>query len=217
MHPMRPLKLLPIAAFLLLAARVAGTAPRTYEVQFAYVGWLSTFNPLPPECAPRMDPRGYDSLVGTLSGIESPAGSAEDVVYRGKAKRKTRIDHCLTKPKSASAPDELVYCVVHQAGAATMELELTVSSDSGKGAYLHAKSIGNADSIKVEGDCTAEEMNEMRADYPSGPSVASPDGQPIWESGSEFTVAGVRRLGVGSFPAKPPETAWGLRVLRAVP
>ena len=200
----------------LLAAGVT-TAPRSYDVQLAYVGYLSEFDPLPPACAQLMDPKGYDSLTGTLSGIEPPAGSADDAVYTGKLKRKTRIDFCLTKPKNPSAPDELVYCAVHLAGAATMNLELTIESDAGKGAYFKSTPVGPADSVSVRGDCTPQEMAELRADYPGAASAASPDGQPIAESGAQFTVGGVRRLKVDSFPAKPTETAWGHRVLRAIP
>ncbi len=186
-------------------------APRTYDVQLAYRGVLGE---APSECGNRVDFTGYDSLVGTLGGIEYPAGSANDAEYKGRAKRKTRLDFCLTKPKVASRPDELVYCVAHLIGAATMDLELTVYRDEGKGAYLKANPVGAPDSVSVRGDCTQEDMLQLRGEYPSGESAGSPDGQPIYEARAEFTVAGVRRLKVDSFPAKPPETAWGLRVLR---
>jgi len=214
---MKPLRcLLPGGLLLLAAAGTLRPGPRSYDVQLAYVGYLSEFHPLPSICA-QIDPAGYDSLVGTLSGVEYPAGSDDDVVYTGKAKRKTKIDYCLTKPKVASKPDELTYCVVHLSGAATMELELTVQSDSGQGAYLKAKHLGSADSVSVRGDCTAEEMNQIRSDYPQGESAASPDGQPIFESRSQFTVGGIRRLKLDHSPAHPPETSWGLRVLRVRP
>jgi hypothetical protein len=112
----------------------------------------------------------------------------------------------------------LVYCAAHLTGAATMDLELTVYSDSGKGAWLKATPIGNADSINVQGDCTTEDLSRLRTEYPSGESAASPDGQPIFESRSEFTVRGVRRLGDSTYyPVKRPETAWDLRVRHVSP
>lgn len=212
----RPLKLVPVAALILVAAAgMVEPAPRSYEVKFAYVGFLSEYG---DACDLHLDPRGYDSLIGTLSRIENPAGSDEDVGYRGRVKRKTSIDYCLTKPKIASKPDELVYCAAHLAGAATMGLELTVYSDSGKGAWLKATPVGNADSIKVQGDCTTEDLTRLRSEYPGGTSAASPDGQPIYESRSEFTVRGVRRLGDSTYyPVKRPDTAWDLRVRRTLP
>lgn len=211
-----PRYLLPGALLLLAPAATVRIAPRSYDVQFAYVGYLSEYNPLPSICA-QLNPQGYDSLVGTLSGNENPPGSDDDVVYTGRARRATRIDYCLTKPKNPAAPDELTYCTVRLVGGATMDLQLTIYSDSGKGAWLKATPVGNANSVSVTGDCTAQDINQIRSDYPNGTSAASPDGQPIFESGSEFTERGIRRLQVRSFPAKPPETAWGLRVLRAIP
>lgn len=204
-----------IAIGLLGVGAAAVLAPRTYEVKLAYVGFLSEYG---DACDIRLDPRGYDSLTGTLSGIENPAGSDEDVEYRGRAKRKTDIDYCLTKPKVASKPDELVYCKAHLTGAATMDLELAVYSDSGKGAWLKASPVGNADSVSVTGDCTPADMNGLRDEYPGGASAASPDGQPIFEARSEFTVKGVRRLGDSTYyRAHPPETIWDLRVKRTTP
>lgn len=212
----RPFKLVPVAALILVAAgRLVETAPRSYDIKVAYIGFLSEYG---DACDIQLDPRGYDSLIGTVTGVENPAGSDEDVVYKGRAKRKTNLDYCLTKPKVASKPDELVYCSARLTGAATMDLELTIYSDSGKGAWLKANPVGNADSVRVKGDCTTQDQNRLRDEYPGGTSAASPDGQPIFEARAEFTVRGVRRLGDSTYyRAHPPETAWDLRVKRATP
>src|SRR5690349_14480200 len=86
----KTLKLAPILVLILVVAgRAVETAPRSYDVKFAYVGFLSEYGPV---CVPQPNPKGYDSLTGTLTGIENPAGSDEDVVYKGRAERKTSVD-----------------------------------------------------------------------------------------------------------------------------
>jgi hypothetical protein len=187
-----------------------------YEVQLAFIGYtgLATSS----SCDAIANRQGYDSLVGTVKGFENPAEPDADVVYVGTLKRKTTIDYCLTRPKSPATPDELVWCVDTLTAAATMEVELTVYGEDGNGAWLKAKPIGNADSIDVKGTCDAAETNQIRQDYPGGESAGSPDGQPIAELGNlKLAMQGIRRLRLGYFPPSPPETAWGLRVTRAVP
>jgi hypothetical protein len=201
---------------LLGAFRPVVPIPRSYEVQLAYIGYtgLTTSK----DCDAITNPTGYDSLIGTVKGIENLAEPDEDVVYTGTLKRKTRIDYCLTKPKSPATPDELVWCVDTLTAAATMEVEVTVYGEDGNGAWVKAKPVGNPDSLNVKGNCDAQETNQIRQDYPGGESAGTPDGQPIAEpANAKFVVQGIRRLRVGYFPPKPPETAWGLRVTRVVP
>jgi len=198
------------------AMRLAPPVPRSYDVQLAYTGYTGLA--ASKDCDAMTNPRGYDSLVGTLKGIENPAEPDEDVVYTGTLKRTTRIDYCLTRPKSQATPDELVWCVDTLTAAATMAVELTVYGEDGNGAWLKATPIGKADSANVRGTCDAAETNEILQDYPSGESAGSPDGQPIAEPAAlKMLLQGIRRLRLGYFPPDPPRTAWGLRVTRVIP
>lgn len=206
------------SACLLTVAAVSRMAPvaRSYDVQLAHTGYTGLA--ASKDCDAITNPRGYDSLVGTLKGIENPAEPDEDVVYTGTLKRTTRIDYCLTRPKSQATPDELVWCVDTLTAAATMAVELTVYGEDGNGAWLKATPIGKADSANVRGTCDAAETNEILKDYPSGESAGSPDGQPIAEPAAlKMLLQGIRRLRLGYFPPDPPRTAWGLRVTRVIP
>jgi hypothetical protein len=70
----------------------------------------------------------------------------------------------------------------------------------------------------VVGDCKPDEQDEIKNDYPSGESAGSLSGQPIAENPANLMYANgrVRLPALGTFPPKPPETSWSLRV-RKVP
>lgn len=110
------------------------------------------------DCDARVNPRGYDSLIGTVSGNEPASASDDETVYTGTLRRATR------------------------------------------------------------GDCYQAEMDEIRADYPSGQSGASPSGQEINEvDPPKLFVNGMARLRPGYFPRDPVQGGWALRVVRALP
>jgi len=198
-----------------LAAFVASRRiPRSYDVQLAYVGYIGITSS--SDCTAITDPLGYDSLTGTLTGIENPAEPDEDVVYTGTLRRVTKIDYCETRPNPT--PDQLAWCKVKLTGGAPMTVELTVYGEDGNGAWLKAKPARAPDSAKVQGTCVQADMDSIKADYPKGESAGSPDGQPIAEPAAlKLALQGVRRLRLGYFPPDPPRTSWGLRVVRAVP
>jgi hypothetical protein len=210
--------LIPFGALGLAGFAVIHAAPRSFRVELAYVGYVGLVESR--DCTSRVNLQGYDSLIGTVEGIENPAEPEEDVVYTGRLKRKTMIDYCETKPKSPGTPDELVWCSARLTGAVDMNVELTVYGEDGNGAWLKAKPAGPPDSLKVQGDCLQADMDTIMARYPGGESAGSPDGQPIAESSAaRFQVQGVRRLPQSStyFAPKRPETAWGLTVKGATP
>jgi hypothetical protein len=206
------LKLLLLSCVLLLAAAHAGRVPRRYKVELAYTGYLSV-SPI-PECLDLMNVNGYDSLIGTVQGDEPTAATDDDMVYTGRVKRKTDIDSCLTRPKSAATPDELVWCKATLKGSAEMDIEITVHFDAGTGAYVHAKPVvGSGQNLGWNDGCQTAESSELRSEYPGGASLASPDGQPIVDpAGSSFVLNDIPRLRRGYSPPKPPLTAWGMRV-----
>jgi len=183
-----------------------------YEVQLGYVGYTGLAESA--DCRALVDLQGYDSLVGTLSGVETPNQPDEDVVYTGTLRRKTRIDYC-----EATPGDQPTWCVAKLTGAARMDVELTVYGDDGRGAWLKATPAkAPVDSSRVVGNCARADMDSIRADYPSGESAGTPDGQPIAEtSPPRFYVNRVPRLRVGYFPPDSLEGGWGLRVVRATP
>src|SRR5258708_35463509 len=84
------------------AATHAG--PRSYEVQLGFIGYTGLTDS--EDCAARVNKQGYDSLVGTVKGVEPDGKSDEEVLYQGVLRRSTRIDNCETKPKDATKPDE---------------------------------------------------------------------------------------------------------------
>ncbi len=191
-----------------------GAITRTYEVRLAFVGYTGLAES--SDCQAIVDTLGYDSLTGTLTGIENPAEPDEDVVYTGTVRRVTRIDYCETRPNPT--PDQLAWCKAKLTGAASMAVELTVYGEDGNGAWLKAKPARALDSVKVQGNCLQTDMDSIKADYPEGDTAGSPDGQPIAEPGTlKFELQGVRRLRLGYFPPDRPRTAWGLRVTRVTP
>lgn len=190
----------------------ARTITRKYDVQLAFTGYTGLAES--QDCRALVDLQGYDSLAGTVAGIESPGQSDEDVVYRGTLTRRTRVDYCL-----AVGGDQPKWCVAKLTGAARMSVELTVYGEADRGAYLKAMpGPGPLDSVAVRGGCAPADMDSIRVDYPSGESGGTPDGQPIAEtSPPRFYVSGAARLRVGYFPPDSVQGGWGLRVVRAVP
>ena len=210
-------------AFLSAAVTVASTGQgtsRRYEIRMAMIGYTGLAESL--DCKAMVDTLGYDSLVGTVQGVEGlkdEDGEPLDVVYKGRLRRATRIDYCL------ALPGDVGLCVVRLSGEAQMNVELKVYGETGRGAWLHADSVPGAFvSETVTGDCPLKQKEEVRAEYPSRQTAGSPDGQPIQEDESErpdparlLALGGVRRLRIGFFPANKPETEWGLRIVRVLP
>jgi hypothetical protein len=190
---------------------VVRVAPRSYEVQLA-AGFVGT-----DDCAARADKAGYDSLTGIVRGMEPDGKSDDDVLYQGVLRRVTKLDICGDPIKSRTG--EFVPCVAKLTGEAQMSVDVRVDGDEGRGAWVNAKGVpGSVKVLKVEGDCTPHEMEQLKKEYPGGESAGSPDGQSIPESSPpKFFVAGVPRLRVGYFPTEPDHPAWSLRVVRVVP
>jgi hypothetical protein len=189
--------------------RGADTVTRRYDVRL----WMNGYTGLVqnPDCAAITDSAGYDSLIGTVQGVESTRPSMEPVLYTGVLRRKTRIDYCL--------PQEPAWCVVHLTGEARMTVEIELREDEGAGAWMKADPVGRAEAVSVTGNCSQQDKDEIRADFPSGESAGSPDGQAIEESATNlFSQNGIRRLRVGGvFPPNAVEGGWGMRVVRVLP
>jgi len=217
---MRSLKLiLPVGCLLVVAAvRVTGGL-RSYDVQLGMMGYTGESGGGGEDCEARVNKQGYDSLIGTVKGVEPDSKSDEEALYQGVLRRVTRIDYCQTKPKAPGHPDELVWCVARLTGEAQMTVEIRVDGEEGRGAYVHSKPVsGSVKGLKVEGDCAPADQDQIRKDYPSGESGGAPDGQAIPESDPpKFFVAGIARLRVGYFPTEKDHPSWSLRVVRAVP
>ena len=217
---LRHLSLTGLVLLLAAAGRstsTTGAAPaqnitRKYDVQLAFTGYTGLAES--QDCRAMVDLQGYDSLTGSVSGIESPGPSDEEVVYRGTLTRRTRMDYCL-----AIGGDQPKWCVAKLTGAARMNVELTVYGEADRGAWLKAMpGPSPLDSVTVRGNCAPADMDSIRVDYPSGESGGTPDGQPIAEvNPPRFFVGGIPRLRVGYFPPDSVEGGWGLRVVRATP
>lgn len=194
-----------------VAGLVAFSTPhrslRSYEVQFGFAGYIDV---TATEGCAQVNKQGYDSLTGTVKGLEPDGKTDDDVVYQGVLRRITRLDTCNAMQKP---------CVATLTGEAQMTVELQVHGEEGRGAWLNAKPVmGSVKNLKVVGDCSAYDMEQIRKEFPSGESAGSPDGQSIPESDPpKFFVAGVPRLRVGYFPTEKDHPAWSLRVVRAVP
>lgn len=209
-----PCALLMLGTFAMAAPKSGGarTITRNYDVQLGFIGYTGLAES--QDCRAMVDLQGYDSLAGTVSGIESQGQSDEEVVYRGTLTRRTRVDYCL-----ALGGDQPTWCVAKLTGAARMNVELTVYGEADRGAWLKATpGPSPLDSVAVRGNCARADMDSIRVDYPSGESGGTPDGQPIAEvSPPRFFVAGIPRLRVGYFPPDSIQGGWGLRVVRASP
>ena len=193
-----------------------------YDIELSFTGYVGLLEST--DCI--VNQRGYDRLVGTVSGVETTA-SDEDVVYTGVLRRETAIDFCETRGKKSPTDDERVWCTATLVGYAVTQVELTVHSDEETGGYLKAAPAGGPMKRVVSGRCDPPEQNTMLADYPtaSDGGAASPNGQPIDDaravdaSGRKvtFVAAGVPRLRVGTYPPTSPKGGWTLRVIRRIP
>ena len=78
-----------------LAGLVAFSTPhrslRSYEVQF---GWAGYNDVTATDDCPKVNKQGYDSLIGTVRGLEPDGKTDDDVVYQGVLRRTTRLDTC---------------------------------------------------------------------------------------------------------------------------
>ena len=209
---MKRLALLPLAGMVLIAASQVTAPPRRYNVELAYVGYLG---PAIPECD-GANRTGYDSLIGTVEEVDPAKEPGDDATYQGRVRRKTAIDYCMTRPKSAATPDELVWCMLRLTGSADMSIEIKVRSDAGTGAYFQAEPFSASPlvpSSSVTGDCTGAEADEIRRSWPDPSSGGSPDGQPLLDpTGTQFVLNGLPSLRRGYSSPKPPEVTWGMRV-----
>jgi len=191
------------------------TITRKYDVHFAYTGWTGLIDA--PDCVAMVNPQGYDSLVGTLIGLENPDDPDEPVMYVGTLRRTVRIDYCQTW----GPDDQPKWCVATLTGAARMQVELEVYGEEGRGAWLKARPDSlrpRPDSVRVSGTCPRADMDSIAASFPRGDSGGSPSGQPIDEpEPPKFYVAGIARLRVGLYPADPQQGGWVLRVVRGPP
>jgi hypothetical protein len=195
----------------------------TYEVEFTFTGYTGLVEGA-PDC--KVNRSGYDRMVGTLTGLETTA-SDEDVVYVGTLRRETFIDFCETKGKSSPGDDERVWCAATLSGSAVMDVELTVNSDEGTGAFLKARARGRPLRLAVGGTCDPPEQNQIRADYPDADDGggASPNGQPIDDTKAigpgnkpvTFVLNGLPRLRIGTYRPDSPQGGWTLRVIRRIP
>lgn len=205
---------LPVACLLLAAAAMRPQTQRKYDLQLAFTGYTGLAES--QDCRVTVNAQGYDSLTGTVTGIETNEPD-EDVVYTGTLRRKTKIDYCQTIPVRGS--DQLGWCVATLTATARMDLELTVYGEQGRGAWIKAEpSQPPGVTSRVAGSCLQSDMDSIRVDFPSGTSAGSPDGQPIDESTpARFFVNGVPKLRTGYFPPDSVQGGWGLRVVRASP
>jgi hypothetical protein len=115
----------------------------------------------------------------------------------------------------------VVQCLAHLTGSARMNVELEVYGEEGRGAWVKADSApGSPAAVEtVTGNCTAADQAVMAEEYPDGASAGSPSGQPIAENDINpmFKNGKARLPAGGNFSPKPPETLWGLKVIRKVP
>ena len=211
-YAMKRLVLLPLAGMVLIAASHGTTAPRRYNVELAFVGYLG---PAIPECD-GANRTGYDSLIGMVEEVDPAREPGDDAIYKGRVRRKTAIDYCMTRPRSAATPDELVWCMLRLTGTADMTLEIEVLTDAGTGAYFQAEPFLASPlvpSSSTTGDCTGAEADEIRRSWPDASSGGSPDGQPLLDpTGTQFVLNNLPALRAGYSPPKPPEVTWGMRV-----
>jgi hypothetical protein len=201
----------------------APAAAEAYEIELTYTGYTGEIEGA-PNC--RVNPRGYDKMVGTVSD-SGAAEAGEDVVYTGVLTRTTAIDFCQSKGKRSPDDDERVWCTETLTGTATMVVELTVYAEAGRGAYVKAEAGKRPGTVSVTGDCEAATAAEIRNAYPRGDDGggASPNGQPIDDGKAVdangrrigFVAGGVARLRPGRYPPDSPKGGWTLRVIRELP
>ena len=194
-----------------------------YDVMFTFIGYSGLAEGA-PHC--KVNQQGTDVLRGTLVGYETPTPN-EDVVYVGTLLRDTQMDFCETRGRRGPADDERVWCVVSLTGLTVTNVELTVSSDQGRGAYLEASHAIGPFRRKVGGDCQPPETRQVEVDYPTGDDGggATPNGQQIDDTKAidskkrpiSFSVGGLPRLRIGLYPPDSPKPGWTLTVIRKLP
>lgn len=197
-----------------LMAATSSPAPAAYEIELRMKGYTGLITS--PGCDAISDSTGYDVMTGVVRGVEL-TDADEDITYSGRLTRTTKIDYCLVKP--APTEDQVNYCVARLTGGALMEVTIEVYGDSARGAWVKADPVRASPYAPptVVGDCKPDEQDEIKNDYPSGESAGSPSGQPIAENLANPMYNGRARFPAsGTFPAKPPETLWSLKVIRKV-
>ena len=210
------LLLLTSAGVLAMSVPAASRAPAAYEIELRMKGYGGLMSGA--WCDEHADTNGYDVMTGVVRGVET-SEEGEDITYRGTLTRKTKMDYCLVKP--APTEDQVTQCLAHLGGSARMIVEIEVYGEEGRGAWVKADSApGSPMAVDtVSGNCMAADQAIMAEEYPGGGSAGSPSGQPIAESDSTpmFANGKARLPAWGSFPPRPPETLWGLKVIRRVP
>jgi hypothetical protein len=217
--PITPRQGIPVV----LVVRDAGTGPAMYEVEFVFIGYTGLIDGA-PNCT--VNNSGYDRLVGTLIGVETNQ-AGEDVEYMGTLRRATSIDFCETKGRRAPGDDERAWCTISLTGDAVSDIELTVYGEDGRSAYLKASPGAGPMHRSVRGNCDPAETREVLLGYQGSNDGggASPSGQPIDDSKAigpnnrpiTFSVNGLARLRVGTYPPDSPQGGWTLRVIRKIP
>jgi hypothetical protein len=110
---------------------------------------------------------GTDSLSGRLVQDGSgPPASDEDVMYRGKLARKTKISACGTKP--APTEDQVAMCSATLVGSALMNVELEVN-EGDRGAYIKMTADTTHAVTKSISGCP-EPGDWLKEYYPDGAS-----------------------------------------------
>lgn len=196
--------------------------PASYLVELSYIGYNGIASGV-PYC--RVNLLGFDRLIGTVSGIELPVD--EDIVYTGTLARITAIDFCESKGRRYPGDDERDWCAETLIGRSTINVELKVYGDEGRGAYLQTTPGPGSYRRSVGGTCDPAERNEILAAYPLGDDGGggSPNGQQIDDakavdpSGRPILLApnGIPSLKVGTYPPDVPGEGWTLRVIRKLP
>jgi hypothetical protein len=187
----------------------------TYEIEFEFIGYTGLVEGA-PNC--QVNPNGYDRLVGTVMGAETPVAD-EDVVYVGTLRRATAIDFCESRGRRYPGDDERAWCTATLTGSAVTTVELTVYGEDGRGAWLKARPAGGPLSKRLGAGCDPAERTAILAAYPTAEDGggASPGGQPIDDPQSRLFASNLARLRVGTYPPVGPQGGWTLRVIRRIP
>jgi len=208
MSLIRRILIIAVTAWIGLAPTALAQSRQTrvsYDIELSTVGSLLDRN-----CSAT----GTDVLTGTLVGME-PALPDEDNEYVGTLTRSTRINICGSRRTPAGID---VVCSMSITGNGFADVVFTLYAD-GRGGWLQYLTdrtqwarllppppVGPVNSV-VNGTCEPGEMAQLQTDYPGGQTAGSPSGQPIEVTGlptSGFPV---------TFPPRPPESIWTLKVL----
>jgi len=181
-----------------------------YDVEFSTTGPL-----LDQNCSAS----GTDVLTGTLVGLEPPVRD-EPSEYVGTLMRSTRVTVCGSRRNAAG---EDVVCSINIAGGGFPDVILTIEPGQRDGYFQYLSDRAQWASLRlpsppagqayssVTGTCDPAELAELQADYDSGETAGSPNGQPIE----------VPSLPPSTFPftfsPRPPQSIWTLKVLARRP